>query len=103
MLDGQHRFDAARDDDIGHARLDHHRGVDDRLQSRAAAAIELIARHLERQTRGEPRPVPDARRFAIAIALREDRSEEHTSELQSIMRISDAVFCLKKKSNTLLI
>src|SRR3546814_10559962 len=25
------------------------------------------------------------------------RSEEHTSELQSLMRISDAVFCLKKK------
>src|SRR3546814_4001780 len=29
------------------------------------------------------------------------RSEEHTSELQSLMRISYAVFCLKKKSNTL--
>src|SRR3546814_6933615 len=26
-----------------------------------------------------------------------DRSEEHTSELQSLMRITDAVFCLKKK------
>src|SRR3546814_7624181 len=29
----------------------------------------------------------------------EDRSEEHTSELQSLMRISYAVFCLKKKNN----
>src|SRR3546814_5136494 len=28
-----------------------------------------------------------------------DRSEEHTSELQSLMRISYAVFCLKKKRN----
>src|SRR3546814_2272379 len=28
----------------------------------------------------------------------EDRSEEHTSELQSLMRISYAVFCLKKKT-----
>src|SRR3546814_2252129 len=28
-----------------------------------------------------------------------ERSEEHTSELQSLMRISYAVFCLKKKSN----
>src|SRR3546814_8055166 len=28
------------------------------------------------------------------------RSEEHTSELQSLMRISDAVFCLKKKKKT---
>src|SRR3546814_7299393 len=34
-------------------------------------------------------------------ALRSDleRSEEHTSELQSLMRISYAVFCLKKKKN----
>src|SRR3546814_9192964 len=29
-----------------------------------------------------------------------NRSEEHTSELQSLMRISYAVFCLKKKTNT---
>src|SRR3546814_4791641 len=29
----------------------------------------------------------------------QDRSEEHTSELQSLMRISYAVFCLKKKNN----
>src|SRR3546814_8178876 len=31
------------------------------------------------------------------LALGGDRSEEHTSELQSLMRISYAVFCLKKK------
>src|SRR3546814_3503902 len=30
----------------------------------------------------------------------EERSEEHTSELQSLMRISYAVFCLKKKTQT---
>src|SRR3546814_7629639 len=30
----------------------------------------------------------------------EQRSEEHTSELQSLMRISYAVFCLKKKNST---
>src|SRR3546814_9350144 len=29
------------------------------------------------------------------------RSEEHTSELQSLMRISYAVFCLQKKKNTM--
>src|SRR3546814_10204144 len=29
----------------------------------------------------------------------DERSEEHTSELQSLMRISYAVFCLKKKNN----
>src|SRR3546814_3867235 len=36
-----------------------------------------------------------------AYALRHlQRSEEHTSELQSLMRISYAVFCLKKKKKT---
>src|SRR3546814_1568987 len=33
----------------------------------------------------------------IYASLFDDRSEEHTSELQSLMRISYAVFCLKKK------
>src|SRR3546814_5466482 len=32
---------------------------------------------------------------------KDSRSEEHTSELQSLMRISYAVFCLKKKKNTI--
>src|SRR3546814_8593235 len=32
-----------------------------------------------------------------AVGGRQPRSEEHTSELQSLMRISYAVFCLKKK------
>src|SRR3546814_6132245 len=40
--------------------------------------------------------------FGILIAP-EPRSEEHTSELQSLMRISYAVFCLKKKNNTRII
>src|SRR3546814_4554015 len=44
---------------------------------------------IERQLHEAPR-VARHRRFA-------QRSEEHTSELQSLMRISYAVFCLKKK------
>src|SRR3546814_4888499 len=36
--------------------------------------------------------------FVAAEILAHDRSEEHTSELQSLMRISYAVFCLKKKN-----
>src|SRR3546814_1085266 len=32
----------------------------------------------------------------------EQRSEEHTSELQSLMRISYAIFCLKKKKNNMI-
>src|SRR3546814_8906820 len=38
--------------------------------------------------------------FAFRLTWPEDRSEEHTSELQSLMRISYAVFCLKKKNRT---
>src|SRR3546814_3602136 len=44
------------------------------------------------------------RQFVQAVARasrRMRRSEEHTSELQSLMRISYAVFCLKKKKPTL--
>src|SRR3546814_5679051 len=37
--------------------------------------------------------------FAFMALLNEARSEEHTSELQSLMRISYAVFCLKKKKH----
>src|SRR3546814_9431214 len=37
---------------------------------------------------------------ARSILARLTRSEEHTSELQSLMRISYAVFCLKKKKQT---
>src|SRR3546814_5805216 len=52
--------------------------------------------------------VPDALRTLGRMGTRaavvlssgfEERSEEHTSELQSLMRISYAVFCLKKKKN----
>src|SRR3546814_7953218 len=35
----------------------------------------------------------------LFVWLRQARSEEHTSELQSLMRISYAVFCLKKKNH----
>src|SRR3546814_6896571 len=54
---------------------------------------------------GEVRFVGDPVALVIAESryIAEDaseRSEEHTSELQSLMRISYAVFCLKKKSTT---
>src|SRR3546814_10730220 len=44
--------------------------------------------------------VPRNRHDQLVDAL-SSRSEEHTSELQSLMRISYAVFCLKKKKNIL--
>src|SRR3546814_4087565 len=45
----------------------------------------------------------EATRRIRALAGRRQRSEEHTSELQSLMRISYALFCLKKKRDTELI
>src|SRR3546814_3497287 len=42
----------------------------------------------------------ERRQRSVAQSRRVARSEEHTSELQSLMRISYAVFCLKKKKNT---
>src|SRR3546814_4200899 len=41
-------------------------------------------------------PVKDCYNY-VPISAFDTRSEEHTSELQSLMRISYAVFCLKKK------
>src|SRR3546814_2622167 len=57
-------------------------------------AAQRRAHHLPQQSRGR-------RAFTYAgRAHLPGRSEEHTSELQSLMRISYAVFCLKKKNNT---
>src|SRR3546814_3095432 len=49
------------------------------------------------RSRSRERDDAGLRRAARCDAAAADRSEEHTSELQSLMRISYAVFCLKKK------
>src|SRR3546814_4033274 len=50
-----------------------------------------------RRAAGPDRPADGLRRAAGGPGGPAGRSEEHTSELQSLMRISYAVFCLKKK------
>src|SRR3546814_5408889 len=45
-------------------------------------------------------PVPTVVGHEAAGVVEKVRSEEHTSELQSLMRISYAVFCLKQKKKT---
>src|SRR3546814_4204950 len=61
----------------------------------------LLGHHLHRRDHRHGRrnsAGPDERRLSHPICkARRPRSEEHTSELQSLMRISSAVFCLKKK------
>src|SRR3546814_2812848 len=57
--------------------------------------------HLVRNSLDHGLETPDERRAAgkdICGTVTLKRSEEHTSELQSLMRISYAVFCLKKKN-----
>src|SRR3546814_8364280 len=67
--------------------------------SRGRGGTTCIRRHGGSAPAGPPPPRvargwPRARRGGDGPAA---RSEEHTSELQSLMRISYAVFCLKKK------
>src|SRR3546814_6559424 len=56
----------------------------------AKSAASILLTHSAR------RAAPSASLCATVVR----RSEEHTSELQSLMRISYAVFCLKKKKHT---
>src|SRR3546814_2000313 len=67
-----------------------------------AALVELTADHGDRVKQGEVlarlHSGEQEARVAKAKAGLVNRSEEHTSELQSLMRISYAVFCLTKKN-----
>src|SRR3546814_8681121 len=58
------------------------------------------ADHHARDDPADRAPHPDAGELQRRVAHLAERSEEHTSELQSLMRISYAVFCLKKKKKT---
>src|SRR3546814_3686635 len=49
--------------------------------------------------RGRPEKSAPPRQRRPLVSGRSPRSEEHTSELQSLMRISSDVFCLKKQTN----
>src|SRR3546814_3196895 len=74
-------------------------GAEGTLGIITAAVLQLFPRPSERQVALLALPNPHA---AVATLSRAKsmRSEEHTSELQSLMRISYAVFCLKKKKKT---
>src|SRR3546814_4232416 len=69
--------------------------VGQRVHHRDANAVEA-ARHLVGVAVGRVLELT-----ARVELCHDDRSEEHTSELQSLMRISYAVFCLNKKTHTI--
>src|SRR3546814_1101361 len=81
-----------------------HPGVVEMRQQRIALARLLAALRLpagEEGALGTPARRPQRRGGARGVyGIRGARSEEHTSELQSLVRISYAVFCLKKKNTT---
>src|SRR3546814_5128429 len=68
-----------------------------RLQTKGDQGRSRIA--ISRSTERAPLIRASKRHRRISM-LEVKRSEEHTSELQSLMRISYAVFCLKKKNTT---
>src|SRR3546814_9150282 len=70
-----------------------HVGFGRRLDDAVAKAARRLDDHRQHV------PINDLFVAHVDLALL-DRSEEHTSELQSLMRISYAVFCLKQKTNT---
>src|SRR3546814_2283940 len=70
---------------------------------RSSAAVKaLTTEHLNALDRkiAELRSLRRSLANLVERCRGDDRSEEHTSELQSLMRISYAVFCLKKKKHT---
>src|SRR3546814_2965459 len=80
-------------EDERHHRLDHRRAADAHTRIVAALGDDVgrLARLVHRGN-GSQNRTGRLERDA------DDRSEEHTSELQSLMRISYAVFCLNKKN-----
>src|SRR3546814_10057544 len=88
------------DDDAGHALRLRRRGrAIVRRAARTQTARELRPRTCEDRKAGAGRGRALGPRRGLSRGFHY-RSEEHTSELQSLMRISYAVFCLKKKNNT---
>src|SRR3546814_1503227 len=83
-----------------------HGGVDSGSTDRLDRLDGKLPRHIEPSRRtsdvcdGSRFNANAAGRHAVHVvpAIMVHRSEEHTSELQSLMRISYAVFCLKKKT-----
>src|SRR3546814_9532327 len=86
--------------------------ADAEIDDVAARRLELLGagQHLEGALGSQPRHCrcglqhfrppdgPRVRKFGCRLGQGGGRSEEHTSELQSLMRISYAVFCLQKKN-----
>src|SRR3546814_1419971 len=77
-------------------------GIHDRQEVQGGAFAQALHQRVVGMFAEEAEQVGDRHRRGalVAVHLRPQRSEEHTSELQSLLRSSYAVFCLKKKTTT---
>src|SRR3546814_6773396 len=87
---------------VRHARQ-HSAALGEQVPVPVAGALVLAVDEAQRLESREQRHqlggvAVEVRMALVALGAGDDRSEEHTSELQSLMRSSYAVFCLKKKS-----
>src|SRR3546814_9472609 len=69
------------------------------VEGNDSRGIDVAVLMREKTRHGEPIEMVDIRSHAL-LTYNDLRSEEHTYELQSLMRHSYAVFCLKKKNIT---
>src|SRR3546814_8433355 len=76
-----------------------HHQADDHGEDDDCEAKAVEQQHVQQRNAVDHRPHDD---LGPEDAQDFHRSEEHTSELQSLMRISYAVFCLKKKNTRIL-
>src|SRR3546814_10776058 len=84
---------------LGRSASDNRQIVDDRGGEGIALVVDGAARRCHGSGSGRCRRLLRFRTKLIEYRLA-PRSEEHTSELQSLMRLSYAVFCFKKKKPT---
>src|SRR3546814_4240359 len=100
MRSAGHRFDGDVDQEMHENIFTGLAGV--ASASRNTALADELRVMVRKNRIDSAHPLQAQREFLIAIAAAaahaefDDRSEEHTSELQSLMRISYAVFCLNK-------
>src|SRR3546814_9191318 len=94
------RLDDLRLDPLAFDALDDRAFGDHRLEPRDAQFGRLFDDPVEPRLLHRSETEPEVGHAFDRARLAFDRSEEHTSELQSLMRISYAVFCLKKKNTT---
>src|SRR3546814_9230203 len=103
-VDDNHVLGAADDIDIAARHIAHVAGVEPAVRHAGGGrfGVAIIAGHQRRAGAPDLADGLVGQDVAALVAdldghVADRRSEEHTSELQSLMRISYAVFCLKKK------